>query len=244
MATEVKILGCAWSPRHSNTEIQVKEALSAAAQMPGVSTEFYSIAGKKMLPCRSTYKCQDDPDREVLCHCYKPTADAFREVAEKVFAADGIIFGCPVYWMSVTAELKAFMDRSMAAEMLGRPWRNKAAGFVTIAWDRQGGHEHCIQTMASWAQMHDMVVVGVGPERPDESIGGYTGAMALSGYPVPLETPDAILQDKMGLYATRCLAWRVVEMAKVLKVGLAALGHDELKWPPYELGEGGVGFEH
>jgi multimeric flavodoxin WrbA len=139
--------------------------------------------------------------------------------------------------MSVTAELKAFMDRSMAAEMLGRPWRNKAAGFLTVAWDRQGGHEHCIQTMASWAQMHDMVVAGVGPERPDESIGGYTGAMALSGYPLPVEAPDAILQDKIGMHATRCVGWRVVEMAKVLKAGLGVLDEAELKWPRYGLEE-------
>ena len=61
MTTEVKILGCAWSPRHSNTEIQVKEALAAAAQMPGVTTEYYSIAGKKMLPCRSTPQRNGSP---------------------------------------------------------------------------------------------------------------------------------------------------------------------------------------
>jgi len=231
--TAVKIVGCAWSPRHGNTEIQVREALQAAEEIPGVTTEFYSIAGKKMLPCRATLKCEKNPDRDLLCQCYKPTADAFREVAELVFDADGIIFGCPVYWMSVTSELKAFMDRSMAPEMLGRPWRNKAAGFLTVAWDRQGGHEHCIQTMVSWAQMHDMVVVGVGPERPDRSIGGYTGAMALQGYPAPDEALDAICQDEMGMYASRCVGWRVVEMAKVLKAGLEAVPDIELKWPKH-----------
>lgn len=235
MATEVKILGVAWSPRHGNTDIQVQEALAAAAEMPGVTTEFYSIAGKKMLPCRSTYKCESSPDREKLCQCYKPTADAFHEVAELVFGADGIIFGCPVYWMSVTAELKAFMDRSMSVEMLGFPWRNKAAGFLTVAWDRQGGQEHTIQTMATWATMHDICAVGVGPERPAKSIGGYTGAMALQGWPYPDEALDAIRQDKQGMYATRCVAWRVVEMAKVLKAGLAAVDPHELKWPKYGL---------
>ena len=235
MTTAVKILGCAWSPRHGNTEIQVQEALAAAAKIPGVTTEYFRIAGKKMLPCRSTYKCQDNPDRDKLCQCYKPTADAFHEIAELVFDADGIIFGCPVYWMSVTSELKAFMDRSMAVEMLGLPWRNKAAGFLANAWDRQGGHEHTIQTMASWATMHDIIVVGVGPERPAKSIGGYTGAMALAGFPFPDESLDAIRQDEMGLYATRCLAWRVVEMAKILKLGLGAIDEAELKWPKYGL---------
>jgi multimeric flavodoxin WrbA len=230
MSTDVKILGCAWSPRHGNSDIQVQEALRAAAELPGVTTEFYSIAGKKMNPCKSTYACERKPDRAKLCQCYKPTADAFHEVAELVMQADGIIFGCPVFWMSVTAELKAFMDRSMSVEMLGFPWRNKVAGFLTVAWDRNGGQEHTIQAMQIWAMMHDLYVVGVGPERPERSIGGYTGAMAIQGFPFPDEGLDAISQDEVGLYATRCVGWRVAETAKLVKAGLATVGPEEMKW--------------
>lgn len=237
MATDVRILGCAWSPRHGNTEIQVEEALRAAAELPGVVTEFYSIADKTVAPCKSTYSCEREPDRERLCRCYKAQADAFHEIAELVFQADGIIFGCPVFWMSVTAELKAFMDRSMSVEMLGMPWRNKVAGFLTVAWDRNGGQEHTVQAMQNWALMHDMVVVGVGPERPEKSIGGYTGAMAVQGFPFPDESLDAIRQDDVGMFATRSLGWRVAEMAKLLKGGLAVAGPDELKWPAHGLKE-------
>ncbi|HJW75920.1 MAG TPA: hypothetical protein VJ787_09660 [Thermoleophilia bacterium] len=79
--------------------------------------------------------------------------------------------------------------------------------------------------------MHDVIVVGVGPERPAKSIGGYTGAMALQGWPLPDESLDAIRQDEQGLFATRCVGWRVAEMAKILKLGLGAIDERELKWP-------------
>jgi len=232
VSTEVKILGCAWSPRHGNTEIQVKEALAAASELPGISTEFYSIAGKRINPCKSKYTCERKPDWDRLCHCYRPSDDAFHEIANKVMEADGIIFGCPVFWMDVTSELKAFMDRSMSVEMLGFPWRNKAAGFLTVAWDRNGGQEHTIRTMLNWAMMHDLFVVGAGPERPEKSIGGYLGAMAIQGFPYPADDGDleAVRQDEVGMYACRLVGWRVAEAAKVIKAGFGAMEPGETKW--------------
>lgn len=236
MSTPVRILGVAWSPRHGNTEIQVETALQAAVELPDVETKFYSIAGKTILPCKSKYTCARKPSWDRLCGCYRPTDDAFFEIVQLMLEADGIIFGCPVYWMSVTSELKVFMDRSMSVEMLGFPWRNKAAGFLTVAWDRNGGQEHTIREMLNWAMMHDLMVVGAGPERPDESIGGYIGAMAQQGFPVPQTNLEreglrAIEDDGVGMYATKCVGWRVTEMAKVLKAGFDTVGTDELRWP-------------
>lgn len=232
----VKIAGIAWSPRHGNTEIQVREALKAAEEIPGVECSFYSVAGKTVLPCDSCYRCFKKPDPEKPCPAYDDPNDCFDEIVNLINEADGIIFGCPVYYMGVTAQLKAFMDRSMGVEALGYPWRNKVAGFVTVAFDRNGGHEHTIREMQNWALMHDMLVVSVGPERPSKGIGGYIGAMALQGFPYPVSSskPDgiqAIRQDEVGMYATRCVGWRVAEVAKVVKRGFEGLDISETKWP-------------
>ena len=48
MTTEVNILGISFSPRHGNTEVQLREALKAAEELPGVTTEFYNIVGRKL----------------------------------------------------------------------------------------------------------------------------------------------------------------------------------------------------
>ena len=61
--------------------------------------------------------------------------------------------------------------------------------------------------------------------------------MALAGFPFPDESLDAIRQDEVGMYATRCVGWRVVEMAKILRVGLDAVDEAELRWPKYALDE-------
>jgi len=236
----VRVFGCAFSPRHGNTEVQVKEALRAAEELPGVEAEFYSIAGKKIEPCDSCYKCFKEATTEKPCPSF---ADAFDEIVERVDRSDGIVFGCPVYYMTVTAQMKAFMDRSMGIEALGYGWRNKVAGFLTVAYDREGGHETTIRDMQNWALMHDMIAVSVGPERPAKGIGGYLGAMALQGWPYPMSSSKpgvltAIKEDEIGMYASRCVGWRVAEIAKIMKAGFQAVGMEEMKWPkgPIKIG--------
>jgi hypothetical protein len=84
--------------------------------------------------------------------------------------------------------------------------------------------------------MHDMILVGVGPERPEKGIGGYLGAMALQGFPYPIPSKDprtlsAVKQDEIGMYAAKCVGWRVAEVTKVIKAGFAHVSKEELKWP-------------
>lgn len=237
MVTKVKIFGCAWSPRHGNTEIQVQEALKAAEELPGVTTSYFSIAGKRMESCAACYRCFKEPRMVNPCPAYeKVKGDAFNEIVAMMLEADGIIFGCPVYWMSVTAQLKAFMDRSMSVEANGYPFRNKVIGCATVAFDRNGGHEHTIRTMLNWSMMHDMLPVTMGPERPPKGIGGYLGAMAAQGfpYPVPSGAPNgtyAIREDEIGMFATRNLGRRVAEMTKIVKAGFNVMGEGETYWP-------------
>ncbi len=246
MATKVKIFGCAWSPRHGNTEIQVQEALKAAEELPGVTTSYYSMAGKVMHSCDACYRCFKSPSWEKPCPAYDDPDDAYDDIVKLMLEADGIIFGCPVYFMSVTAQLKAFMDRSMGVEALGYPFRNRVIGCATIAFDRNGGHEHTIREMLNWSMMHDMIPVGVGPERPPKGIGGYIGAMALQGFPYPVSSgapngPKAIRDDEVGMFATKNLGRRVAEMTKIVKAGFTVVGEDERYWPKEQIQLGLLG---
>ena len=56
MSIEVKVLGISFSPRHGNTEVQIRETLKAAEELDGVTTEFYNIVGRKLEPCDSCYR--------------------------------------------------------------------------------------------------------------------------------------------------------------------------------------------
>jgi len=256
MPIHVKILGIAGSPRHGNTDILVREALKGASELPHVETNFISLAGKKIEGCDSDYLCfakarEGTLDLKKSCPSITDDAD---EILVKMLEADGIIIGNPVYWGGITAQLKALIDRTMGFEALGFALRNKVAGVVVTAYDRQGGHELTMQNIITWILMMDMIPVSIGPERRavkeaekpkvyERGIGAYLGAAALDSLvppevyerrpPGPPYGPpvDGVNYDRIGLGAARLLGKRVAEMAKVIKAGFDTVPPNELAWP-------------
>ena len=220
----VQILGISGSPRHGNTDIMVKETLKGAASLSGVKTDFVSIKDYKIRSgCISCYKCKGG-NFEKLCGGVKDEANV---IFKKMLNSDGLIIGSPVYWGGITGQLKCLLDRTMAVEYAGLGFRNKVLGAVTTAVDRNGGHEGTIIEIHRWAMIHDMLVVGCGPERPSPSIGSYWGVAGLRGYPNPVSSSDpkslsAVTQDFIAMEAGRLLGLRVAEMSKVIKAGFSS----------------------
>ena len=100
----MKVLGIVCSARkEGNTEILVKEAL-AAAQEAGAETELVLVAGKNIAPCDGCNSCRQTG----TCHI----KDDMQPIFKQLETADGIIFGSPVYFGSVSAQAKAIMDRT------------------------------------------------------------------------------------------------------------------------------------
>jgi len=238
---KIKLLGVAWSPRHGNTELQLKAALKAAKELPEVETEYYSIAGKDISPCISCYACDDSYgvcNKNDPCVAHSGNGDAYHDIINLMHEADGIIFACPVYFYSVTSQLKAFMDRSMAVEMCNEPWRNKVFGCITSAYHRNGGQEHAIETMINWAKMFDMLTVGIGPERAGDECANYMGVSGIQGFPLPKsnlteEGLRAVMDDPVGVAGLKFLGWRVAELTKIIGYGIDQMQEEEWKWDAY-----------
>ncbi len=229
-----KILGISGSPRHANTDILVREALKGAESIGDVRTEFIACADLKIKGgCISCYACMKKPDWEKLCRGHK---DDCNDVFRKMMKADGYLIGAPVYYGGVTGQLKCIMDRSMAVEAVGFPFRNRVAGVLTIAYDRQGGVEGTIHDIQRWLMIHDCIIVSIGPERPPMGSGCYFGAAAVQGAPQPIFYPTegeekAVLQDKVGMDAAKLIGKRVAEVTKLIQTGFDHLSEKELEWP-------------
>lgn len=147
----MKILGISCSPRKSgNTEILVHTALDAS-QVSGAEVEFYSLSGKTINPCDGCYACRTKGE----CHIQ----DDMQELSKKMWQADGILIGTPVYFWNVAAQTKALIDRTFSfVYSPQRPLRNKAAGSI-VAVGRNGSSE-AISTLNSFFTGHRMVIVG------------------------------------------------------------------------------------
>jgi len=210
----VKVIGISGSPRKGNTEILVKEALKAAEEVGDVEIEFIPLRGKKINPCLACYQCVD---RKVLCI----QQDDMLPLYKKFVEADGIIIGTPVYMYTVTAQLKAFMDR-LTTLMKARfypeaPFRGdfskKVGGAIAVGYDRHGGVEHALATIIHFFLTMDIIVVsGYTPT-------SYIGAAAWTLGKTARDL-EAVKEDKAGLEAARQVGRRVAETAKLIKLGL------------------------
>ena len=101
------------------------EGIQAAC--PSVSVEKVHLMDRKIEYCRGCMVCfHDDPAKHVATCVIK---DDMQELCGKLDAADGYIFGTPIFCGTVTAVMKTFCERF--AYVLGRPGRWPVDGCPT-----------------------------------------------------------------------------------------------------------------
>lgn len=212
------------SPReNANTAKLVQKALEAARSVSGIETELYQMAGKKFHHCTGCYNCL----RTGGC-VFK---DDFHDFVRKYMESDGIIWGSPIYHMSITGLMKNAIDRlgnSTLCNWIKRgvevPRLNKVCGTLTIGATRYGGQDLVNTFMIQSSLLMNGVVVS-----GDTILGNYIGAAAYTGgaSPEQLRSKKVVLEDTEGMMCAANLGKRVAEMTKVVKAGLEAL-KDEL----------------
>ncbi len=121
----MNVLGISSSPRRSGNTVTLLEEVLAGARAEGAETELFSLAGKEIQPCDACNSCFKTGG----CHI----DDDMAAVYEKIVAADGIIFGAPVYFYGMPAQLKALIDRTYAPPPGGGRMANKVGGIVVVA---------------------------------------------------------------------------------------------------------------
>ncbi|MCP4753663.1 MAG: flavodoxin family protein [Proteobacteria bacterium] len=121
----MKILGISCSPRKKgNTGIMLDEVLKGA-EHEGAEVEMFGVAGKKIKPCLSCYSCIGTAECK--------TKDDMQLLYPKMIEADGIVFGTPIFFYGMTAQMKTVIDRTFALNQPGKSLRNKVGGAVVIA---------------------------------------------------------------------------------------------------------------
>jgi len=147
----MRILGIVCSPRkNGNTEIMVKEALEAAHEA-GSETELILVADKNIAPCDGCGSCRENG----ICRIQ----DDMQMIYEQLELADGVILGTPVYFLNVSAQAKAIIDRTYAL-MGTRKLRGKVAAAIIVA--RRVGAGQVIGLLYSYFMSVGMRIAGAG----------------------------------------------------------------------------------
>jgi len=133
---EVKVLGICGSHRAKGaTEYSVKKALEAAETVPGITTQYVGLRGKKIGHCIHCNQC-------IKNNCLCVIEDDFQEVQQMFLDADAYIIGSPVYQMNSTPLLQDFCSR-LRPTYLVHPghFTNRVGGAIATGGTRHGGQE-------------------------------------------------------------------------------------------------------
>jgi multimeric flavodoxin WrbA len=102
----MKVLGIMGSPRiKGNTDLLLDEALKGASSQ-GAETEKIIVDKLKIAPCKEYYGCARDGKCVIR--------DDMDNIYPKLMDADIIIIASPMFFYSLTAQLKALIDRCQA----------------------------------------------------------------------------------------------------------------------------------
>ena len=105
----MRVLGVSCSARvNKNTADLLNPALETL-QAKGLQTELIQLANFKILPCqRCDYQCLYHNERDC------PIEDDVPKIWKRLNAADGVIYGVPVYSGTIPSLLKILFERSQA----------------------------------------------------------------------------------------------------------------------------------
>ncbi len=102
-----KVLIINSSPRKTGNCAVLCKEFARGAEEAGHSVETVALREKKVAPCLACMACQKNGGTCVQ-------KDDMAAVLDSIAAADVIVLATPVYFFSVTAQLKAMIDRTFA----------------------------------------------------------------------------------------------------------------------------------
>jgi multimeric flavodoxin WrbA len=229
---KIKILGINASHRkHWNTAFALDRALHAAEMLGSwVETEAIDLKDYQIKECVSCHWCFMEAKEDKLCILN----DNFNRIYPKLLGADGILVASPVYWGSMTAKMKNFIDRTNpfchgANTKFGGGLAGKVGGVISVCYDVHGGAELTINHIHAWMIGQDMIVVGSGCQHPH---GTYIGGIATSQNVTADVSRESIKSDVFGMRSIYGVGKRVAEVALVAKLGWRAAEEAMKKSPP------------
>lgn len=166
--------------KEGNTAFLLQQILGFCAKK-GAKTELLSVH-EAIMDAKFPFcvNCSTPCSRQ----CYAGTK--LEEAFDKVEQADFVLFGSPVYFGSMTAQLKAFFDKTRAVRA-EKQWLGKPMAAVTVGASKYGGQERTLEAIHSCALVSGMTLLG----NSSQSGMGHFGVSAQK----PAEADDYALKQ-------------------------------------------------
>ncbi len=141
------------SPREKGNSSLLADRAAEGANNSGASVECFSLHRMNIQPCDACDTCRETG----VC----VLGDDMQMLYPKLRTADGIIIASPIYWFTINAQTKLFIDRWYALEGFhGNALKGKQFGIIFTYGDTDlftsGGINaiHTFQSMLGYLKAH------------------------------------------------------------------------------------------
>lgn len=159
------------SPRKKGNSTTMARQITKGAESMGAQVETLYLNGMHISPCQGCYYCQQEERPGCAVN------DDMQTVYPKLLESDAWVIASPVYWFSMTAQTKIFMDRCFAmfrdtAEQ--SPFFNKRIAIAMSYGDSDAFNSGCVNALRSFQDAYNYVgarIVGMvygSAEKPGE----------------------------------------------------------------------------
>ena len=107
-AKRKKVLIVLGSPRARGNSATLGERVAAGVRAAGGAAESIRLHGMDLRPCRACDACQRNKDYRCV------QRDGMKDIYPRLQEADALVIASPVYWFTMSAQTKLFMDRLYA----------------------------------------------------------------------------------------------------------------------------------
>jgi multimeric flavodoxin WrbA len=150
----MKVVAFNGSPRKDGNTFILINHVFRELEKEGIETELVHLSEKEIHGCIACYKCFENKDQRCSVK-----GDFANDCIEKMTKAEGIILGSPVYFMDITPEMKALIDRSgFVSRANGGMYKNKVGAAVAAL--RRSGGMHAIDSMNHFLLSQEIFIVG------------------------------------------------------------------------------------
>jgi multimeric flavodoxin WrbA len=115
-----KVLVLLGSPRQKGNSAILAETIAGGARTAGARVGTLFLHAMDIAPCKACYACQKPKSRGCAID------DDMQQIYRSMLDADAWVIASPVYWFTMSAQIKLWMDRCLAFGAYGKnPFEGK-----------------------------------------------------------------------------------------------------------------------
>jgi multimeric flavodoxin WrbA len=140
-----KVLVILGSPRRKGNSAILAEQITKGAKSGKAKVETIYLHGRNIAPCKACFACQKKNSKGCSIQ------DGMQDIYPQLIEADAWVIASPIYWFTMSAQTKIFMDRCFALPAYQRDcFKGKRIAIAMTYGDEDPFSSGCVNALRTF----------------------------------------------------------------------------------------------